>query len=279
MINSTLGKVQANSKVLIVWSGASVPEQFQSVIEQIQAKSGNKVSVEHTDRLALANYEQSSFDTIVSNLFKEEKSGVHSSERLALFLRLLKPNGNLVIVDKSDLSSSLESELKLSGYLNVVREEVSGDGWTAVHAGKANFEVGGSQKLKFASKVQQKAPEEKKVWTFAANDLQEDDLINTDDLLDDTDILKPVKQQDKFDCGTSNEGKKKACKNCTCGLAEELENEAADKQKANASNFKSACGSCYLGDAFRCASCPYLGMPAFKPGEKVQLNDFGKADI
>lgn len=61
--------------------------------------------------------------------------------------------------------------------------------------------------------------------------------------------------------------KKRRCANCSCSRSKEKTAElTSEKPKSN-------CGSCYLGDAFRCDGCPYKGMPAFKPGEEFKFDD------
>lgn len=89
--------------------------------------------------------------------------------------------------------------------------------------------------------------------------VSQDKLLNEDEILTEEEKKRPEPVKNP-------EGKpKKPCANCTCGLADE-------KPAATTTEVKSSCDSCYLGDAFRCASCPYRGMPAFKPGEKVTID-------
>lgn len=122
------------------------------------------------------------------------------------------------------------------------------------------------------------------------------DLIDESSLLEPEDYTKPIIQPPE--CAPAPGKRRKACKNCTCGLKELEEAENANARKlpvvvlsADELDFTvqgktSSCGSCGLGDAFRCAGCkcpsypvfgqkvmvgPFIGMPAFKPGEEVKL--------
>ena len=90
-------------------------------------------------------------------------------------------------------------------------------------------------------------------------DLDDDYFVDEDDLLSSYNILMSglaIPTLDKKDCKTS----RNACKDCTCGRAE---GSLKDESKP------SMCGNCYLGDAFRCATCPSKGLPPFNPGGKV----------
>lgn len=201
-VNYTLVKVQNSQKCLFVWSGINVPEELQSTIERLQEKIGqnNKINLEHFDRLAMANYPQSTFDCILSNILASDSESINNAATLANYLKLLRPNGFLIAV-----GTDLETELKLNGFKDVIKESL--DAKTVFYAVKPNFEVGSVSKLKFAkSSTIEKPVETAKVWKFTQDDMQEDDLIDTDALLDDLDLKKPV-NLDKFDCGTSSTGK------------------------------------------------------------------------
>lgn len=97
--------------------------------------------------------------------------------------------------------------------------------------------------------------------------LVEDDMIDEDDLLND-DILAPPPEMGPRTAGDDCDGRK-PCDNCTCGRADAA--AASDAAPKNAPS--SSCGKCNLGDAYRCASCPYLGKPAFKAGEEHLVLD------
>lgn len=116
----------------------------------------------------------------------------------------------------------------------------------------------------------------------------DDEIIDEDTLLDEEDLKGPIKIP--TECKPKAK-RRRACKDCTCGLAQRLEaDDKAKRENADAA-LKSiklqaddlaevdftvpgkvgSCGNCSLGDAFRCDGCPYIGLPAFKPGEEVRL--------
>ncbi|KAI9829357.1 MAG: electron carrier [Phylliscum demangeonii] len=128
---------------------------------------------------------------------------------------------------------------------------------------------------------------------YQTADGDDEALIDENELLDEDDLARPITQPP--DCRPKSGKRRRACKDCTCGLKEKLDAEdSAKREKADRAlqamklatddlteiDFTAPgktfgnCGNCTLGDAFRCDGCPYLGLPAFKPGEEVRmLND------
>ncbi|KAL5250431.1 hypothetical protein ACHWQZ_G016230 [Mnemiopsis leidyi] len=224
--------ISPNSSVLIIRPSEVTVDALQLAKSSLD---GFSVSFELMERLGSSD---TSYNVVVVGYFGAEKDLDYE-----LIQKSMKSSGIIAIFNGENSSVSLD--LLINGFSD--SQQIS-ENLTIAKSPACAF--GTSTAIKLAPKV----------WKLDAEDDLED-LIDPDDLLTEEDKVAPNKKL--YTCGPKSE-KKKACKNCSCGYAEELAG-------APPPEFKSACGSCYLGDAFRCASCPFLGQPAFKPGENVKL--------
>lgn len=224
--------LRENANILVVRPGDVSTDQLQQVISDL---SGSTVSFELLERLGVS---ETSYDAVIVGLLGKEAD--IDFEKVQ---KVMKTSGTLAIFNGDN--SSLSMDLLINGFCD---SQVLSD--TLIISKSPACTFGSSSSVKVAPKV----------WKLDTED-DLDDLIDPDDLLTEEDRVVPDKKT--YTCGPKSD-KKQACKNCSCGFAEELAG-------APAPAVKSSCGSCYLGDAFRCASCPYLGMPAFVPGDNVKL--------
>jgi len=245
--------------------------QRESVVEEIkgQVQNGKLVVFEQGANLDGA----SNVDAVI---VYGAVSATNIDVALTQALKALKPGGFVVLcVPKGGISDEEASDkLLFSGFVNTKSTKVGE--FSEISSSKPDYEVGSSQKLN----LKRPAQDTKNIWTAKAT-TDENDLIDEDSLLSETDRnAKPITKAD--DCEVGKAGKK-ACKNCTCGRAEEEVAGEAPKPKLTKEMLEnpgvgSNCGSCSLGDAFRCGGCPYRGLPSFKVGEKITIPDNFMAD-
>lgn len=154
---------------------------------------------------------------------------------LALLLSSLQPSGHLIIRKTKDcISGQTVSSLKLNGFVDI-NESID-----EISAKRPDYEIGSAVDINSDNSSQNSSAA--KIWSLAANDMVDDsvELIDDESLLTEEDKAKPSPESLRV-CGTTKQ--RKACANCSCGLAEELEEEAQKKIKENTQNTKSSCGN------------------------------------
>ncbi len=180
----------------------------------------------------------------------------NASSFLDMLLPLLSHGARLTLRAPAAAAADADTALLFAGFMNAqLRADPSG-GLCEIEAQKPAYEAGAASVLTSAQPAA--------AWKLSADD----DVIDEDSLLSLSDASASAAVKISNDDCDLIAGVRKACANCSCGRADA---EAMSKPSPVAVE-NSACGSCYLGDAFRCAGCPSRGLPPFKPGQKVTIS-------
>lgn len=218
------------------------------------------------------------------------------------FANVYISGGNISIDTASALYTSMKDNAKLFGNIDDSSKPsllisgliLKGNEWTKPNSNNTAQKV----QLKSLNRSKTKTNNnEAKVSLFKRAPVEpmtppddDDELIDEDSLVSGN-LYDTIKLPAKCDPGNGKR-RKRACKDCTCGLKEMEENEIETKKEERKAvllgqdelteidftvpgKAVGGCGSCALGDAFRCDGCPYLGLPPFKPGETVSIDALG----
>jgi len=237
-----------------------------SLVRKRIGENGRLHIISHND---LINQHNDKYDGAISVGLPEN----HSMTFLSQVINLLKPSSPFILREES-----LPPQQPIDGKIQDISEKLLLSGFTEtsvtqstpqvsvieVFSRKPNWEIGASNSLLRKPKTSNNTQVSNKKRWIVSDDLDEE-LIDEEALLGEEDLKLPVK------CSTDtlvSSGKKKACKNCTCGRAQLQDDDIVEPkpqlETTDLANFKSSCGNCSLGDAFRCSGCPFLGQPAFK---------------
>jgi len=250
--------------------------RWEEQINNVRSNSGVRLEVINFSdgNLPSFGFGSGTFDVIFAASGTSRYDGIY-----ATILEALKPGGTFILheaVGEAPLRSMSELTMSLTfaGLMETQGTPLPVERVLEMKAKKPDWGVGASASISNKSRAAAAPAKAGTTWKFMSDDMDDDTaLIDEDDLLEDDVVIKKPE-----DCApTGKPGKKRACANCSCGLREMQDGEerpavSDDQLKKMVSD----CGSCSKGDAFRCANCPHLGKPAFKPGEEhlvLDLND------
>eukprot|EP00823_Brevimastigomonas_motovehiculus_P004697 TRINITY_DN3203_c1_g2_i1.p1 TRINITY_DN3203_c1_g2~~TRINITY_DN3203_c1_g2_i1.p1 ORF type:complete len:321 (-),score=105.34 TRINITY_DN3203_c1_g2_i1:309-1247(-) len=247
-------------------SSHSAFSQCQSLFETIAKENKNATIAADVSKLSIKSEQ---CDCIISVMDAESVK----LDVLSRFMDMLSSGGcAALLIPSKSADANVSKQLMYCGFVDMtsVNTLMGSIECVAYSARKPPWQLGSSATLKSASTILASSS------AISSSSTSSKVSISSQDLADPELVTK------KDDTKTEEKPKvcasRRPCKNCSCGRAarqnvQQAKDTAAksDTKTAELKTTVSACGNCGLGDDFRCASCPYKGLPKFKPGEVVKL--------